>query len=133
METFEKIRKIAGEAREWAERKQRKYQFFFRADLCGMCAKASGYLFELLRKEGIKAKLAINDQHCFILVDDFIVDITATQFGRDKIYIIPLDEAEKQSYNHWRVKTTFENLDDIWSYQKAEGWAEHQMVVYNRE
>lgn len=128
MELLEKVREVASKAREWAEIKQRKYQFLFRPDLCGMCAKASGYLFELLSKEGIKAKIAINDKHCFVIVNDYIVDITATQYGREKIYIIPLAEAENQYYNYWTVTATFDNIEVVRNYQESEGWAEHQMV-----
>jgi hypothetical protein len=54
--------------------------------LCGLCAVASTRLFVALREKGFYPKFAVySDQpasdyaHVYILVDSYIVDVTATQ------------------------------------------------------
>lgn len=125
METLQKVLDIANEARAWAEKKQRNYQFFYAQNLCGMCAKASGYLFEQLKEAGIPAKLALTSNHCFVLVDNHIVDITATQFGREKVMV---KELKDEDGHFWREPMIFEDIEVLVRYQQKAGWEYHQLA-----
>lgn len=71
------------------------FDYSGRKDLACFCACASVFLAQKLNEHGIKA-VAIRgsfdsdegDNHCWVDVDNNIIDITATQFGiRDKIFI----------------------------------------------
>lgn len=79
-------------------------------DLCGGCLSASFRLVKLLWQNGINAALATNHYHVFVIVDDYVWDLTATQFGfKEKLKIISVEEAKKHDY--WRVSKKFTELD----------------------
>lgn len=90
-----------------------------------MCAKASGYLFEQLKAENIPAKLALTSNHCFVIVENYIVDITATQFSREKVMIKKIEEED--SY-WWQQPKVFDSIEECVKYQVAEGWEIHQLA-----
>lgn len=80
-----------------------------------LCGVASGYLFLALGKAGIKAKIAVSEEHAFLLVEDQIVDITASQFGREDICILDTKTAYEP---FWEVKCSFNNLRDFVRHQR---------------
>jgi hypothetical protein len=60
--------------------------------LSGVCGIASYSLYRVYREHKYNAKLACGSfkdwPHAFLICDDFIIDITATQFGiSDEVYI----------------------------------------------
>ena len=64
--------------------------------LSGVCGIASYSLYRVYREHKYNAKLACgsfkNWPHAFLICDEFIVDITATQFGiSDEVYISKSD------------------------------------------
>lgn len=83
------ILEIARSVRKWAEHHVSSeetvnsgYDFSGDPDLCCMCAYASTVLLDQLHKKGITcAKLVTNQYHCFIEIENNILDITATQFS----------------------------------------------------
>lgn len=101
--------------------------------LLGYCAIASAMLHDLLTYEGIKAEIHLSDNitgcHCFCIVEDHVVDVTATQFpefSNTPIVIMHHREAEQ----HWFYEThrVFRNGKALAKYQAKNGWPEHQRV-----
>lgn len=88
--------RVARQTRRWAMR-NRHGKFF--DDLNGMCAIASMRLFDNLSRNGVPCEIGLNnrdgDGHCFVIVDDHAVDVTATQFGCPPIFIEPIKAAKK--------------------------------------
>ena len=67
-------------------------------DLEGACASASYVLWKHLRKQGYDADFIMGSyhgfNHCWVEIEDRILDITATQFGvRKKVYTRVLSAA----------------------------------------
>ena len=68
------------------------YDFNRHYDLACMCAVASHALLTALKKKKIPCKMIRGeydlDGHCWLVVHDHIVDITATQFGiKEEVYV----------------------------------------------
>lgn len=91
------VRKIAAKVRRELFKNRYKYNCYYE-DLEGMCAIASYSLFCELNKcsglSGCAIGLALADSHCFVVVNNKIVDITASQFGKEypKVYIADVDD-----------------------------------------
>lgn len=66
-------------------------------DLCGYCCRASVQLFLLARSHGIRdARLGATYWHVFVVRDERIVDVTATQFGlANGVALLPLDKGKR--------------------------------------
>jgi hypothetical protein len=69
------------------------------SDLGGACFDSSRQLFRLAKENGIPAEIGIGGDgaHAFVLLDDVVVDVTATQFGkRRKILVAQLGRLGRQ-------------------------------------
>ena len=119
-----KLKETARSARRWAMRHRQKFNCD--DDLAGMCAISSGYLYRLLRKAGIESFLCVNHEHCFVLANDYIVDITATQYGLKPVTIV---EVEKAYQEFWFIENKFKTPEDLFEHQFDEGWPFDQMVL----
>lgn len=115
---------IARLARRWAMRHRAKFNCD--DDLAGMCAIASGYLHRLFYKAGIESYLCVNHEHCFVLANDHIVDITATQYGLKPVTIVKVEKAYQE---FWFIEKKFKTPNDLFEYQFDEGWPFDQMVL----
>lgn len=125
---LDKVIKIATECRWWAEEVQKDFPDLFTSSLCGMCAKASGELFQRLTNANLPAKIAIAPQHAYVIYEDVGVDITATQFGRlEKVFIF---DANNTPGHWWRLPRIFYTLEEAVFYQKSVGWPTYQWVKY---
>ena len=102
-------------------------------DLTGLCAIASYILKSSLRKEKIKSRVICGvfdessnfefweneeeDNHCWLEVDNEIVDITASQFGLEDIHItVAKDSRYKKNLEIKRIKLL-----------KDRGWPDYQL------
>lgn len=122
---WEKVRAIAQNVRNWAE--DRDWHSI--KTLYGFCAKASARLHTLLVKEGIPAKIGCNDHHVYVIVDNYIVDVTATQFGPwETVTVLPLEEAGK--YKHWEAQQIKHSAKELVGYQRRMGWPSDQLAEY---
>lgn len=102
-----------------------------------MCAIASGELFKTLRAAGFEVLLCeMSDEgvygHCFVMVSlediDYIVDVTASQFGwADIIVINSQNQAAKQHF--WEIDKTFKDLESFRQHQLATGWGSDQVAL----
>ena len=123
------VRKIAEEVRQWAEKEGRKDKYLFPDDLCGMCAIAAGKLWRELTKAHIPAQIAyaehFGDGHCFVMVGRYIVDVTASQFGHDKVVIRVMN---KGLSFYWQPTKMFRSVTALRREQKNDGWPREQIV-----
>lgn len=69
---------------------------YFSKDLCGACGLASYTLYNKLTQLDIESSLIFGyfkketNSHCWVEIDDYIIDITATQFGvKHGVYVLP--------------------------------------------
>ncbi len=113
------------DTRHWAERYQKTSPGRYWEGCGGLCAIASAKLFKKLEFLGIDAKIVINNHHCFLLVDEHILDVTATQFtyNNARVTIIPNNKA--QPY-YWQQKEVFNSLEELLNYQNKADWPKHQ-------
>jgi len=125
---------ICRKAREWAEKYAREKTDFDR-DLCGLCAIASAKLHVMLKRAKYETTIVYGDGHVFLLWEDHVVDITATQFGRRKIFIIPYQKLHKEHKDYgycdvgpWSIMNRFKKLKGLWSFQQRHGWPKEQCI-----
>lgn len=92
MKNFRKVKFIAEKVRlafeEISEKENYGEASAFNSDLGGYCGRAAIQLYLACKKAGIKIKIFEGIGHAFNEYDGYIIDITATQFGKyPKIYI----------------------------------------------
>jgi len=120
----QQVKQIANQARRWAMLNSRSMY------LNGMCAIASCHLFKQLQDAGIDSRIAINDQHCFLIVDHYIVDVTASQFGLPCVFIGSL-ENDECDHDFFMIEEEFHSIADLYQYQIDNGWPLEQRVLVN--
>lgn len=124
------VEKVAHDVRNWAEKKAGEGD-----DLCGFCAIASAELHRRLKKLGIETELHLWDDsdyscHVFLVVDDYVVDVTATQFwefNNRRVVVLPKKAAE--AYEFYNTSAVFKEPPALKRWQKKTGWPEDQMVL----
>jgi len=76
-----------------------------RNNLQGWCGVASYILTKTLKSCGFKPRMVyglyefLDEEHVWVEVDGYIVDITASQFGvcrKDNVYMVPFDKADRK-------------------------------------
>lgn len=128
----EKVLPIAQKVRIWAEDKAMKRKQ--NPDLKGWCAIASAHLLRELKTAGVDSEIHLYEGqrycHAFVVVGDYVVDVTATQFkpfSRTPVVILHHKEAEQHEfYNSSRVFCFPSKLID---YQYRQGWPREQIAV----
>lgn len=125
------VAELAARVRKWIEHKAS------RPDLIGYCAIASAELYRKLQKYGIEdLQLAMwvddynNTAHVFLLWNEHVVDITATQFGHNNIgevEIRPLKEA-MNTLQEWQPMYTFDSPAELRHDQLKNGWPDSQVA-----
>lgn len=91
----------------------------FEPDWACSCLVCSWVLEKVLKAHGIKAELCIGTYdhfcHAFVLVDGFVVDITATQFRNPEVVIEPFEGSDYKS-EHKGAK----------AHKRSEHWPDEQ-------
>ena len=131
--TREIVQEIAAEVRQWAEMRARGCQ-----DLSGWCAIASAQLFRELVLLGIRPEIhmwtweADDSAHVFLVVEDHVVDVTATQFQefRRKPIVI-MHQREAEVYEFYRTAQVFSDADALRQHQLRTGWPRDQ-IAYDK-
>lgn len=125
------IVELAQCVRNWAESKRHRHNFS--ADLCGMCAIANAHLYRVLKDHGIRFWLVENDHHVFLLRQNRVLDVTATQFGDyGRVLFTPLDAPAAHKgdkigdVSWWQVRRKFATLEQLNAYMKQTGWPPYQ-------
>jgi hypothetical protein len=100
-------------------------------DLCGMCAIASAELFKHLVHLGYKPEIHVWEggwtAHCFVIVEDHVCDVTATQFGLHDVILEHVKEAEQ--WRHYASQHQFDSVESFVAWQKKVKWARHQQAT----
>jgi len=122
---------IATDVRYWAEGRASDD----RPDLLGWCARASAELFKQLKAEDIDAEIHVwtagvgEEAHVFVVVDDHIVDVTATQFKEfAETPVVILHYKEAQAYEFYQTVHVFHSITELLSYQKKSRWPGSQLA-----
>lgn len=129
---FDAIRVIATDVREWVQARADRTDYG--ADsLCGWCAIASAELSKRLISAGIDcticlSRVASRGYHCFVMIDDYVLDVTATQFReyeREPVVFLHSKEAEVNDY-HIPVNE-FSTAKALRVYQSKVHWPSYQI------
>jgi hypothetical protein len=99
-----------------------------------MCAIASRKLATDLKKAGFKPELALSELdktgdtvHVFVLVNDYIVDVTASQFKKPKLYIVPA--TNRNMYGPWAGQYRFAGGRNLIAYQRRTQWCPGEVTL----
>lgn len=118
--TLNSIKRQARWVRKWAEKEYPKT-----STLSQKCAICSWILLQRLKSFHVNAMFVINSFqfHCYVKVDDFIVDVTATQFNCEekvfpKVMVVPQEEATFEYYDMpiWEDQFSSDDPEKIRSY-----------------
>ena len=130
------IYSIADTTRKWAENYAKSNGFD--SNLCGLCAISSAKLFTSLKKEGYSPEIRLHDgstSHVFVVVNDHIVDITASQFGMKSIEIVHECEVGVYDYNsddskyYWYHTDVLTSVKNLIKFQRKYGWPPSQIAL----
>lgn len=122
----------ANGVRAWAEAKTAKEQWPSR-DLACWCAIASAELHRRLTAVDVVAELhmAIDPIGChvYVVVDDHVVDVTATQFmgNHPKVVVKHMKEAEAKWY--WQTSDVFQSATELRNHQIRTKWPKAQIAL----
>ena len=127
-----KVQSIALEVRAWTEAAAAQ-KGEIRTDLNGWCAIASGELHKRLVKAKVRAELhmALDEIGChvYVVVEDHVVDVTATQFREFKHDPVVIKH-HKEIEHIWFYQSgeVFHSAKDLRKYQLREGWPNDQVA-----
>lgn len=119
----------AKRARAWAQAEAGPHH-----NLCGWCAKASARLYAELSAHGIKPAICMTNtenqgSHVFLLLDDHVVDVTATQFQEfENKPVVIMHSKEAEQHYFYQPSEMFDTPARLRSYQRRHGWPEYQMA-----
>jgi hypothetical protein len=113
--------KAAKKIRQQLEKKQ------LYGTLQGMCGIASVALLRELQASKIPAVIKENNGHCFVLSQNFVVDVTACQFGFRRIVVWPVQQAVRLS-KIWASQRTFQSAAKFQKHQKKH-WVSSQWAT----
>lgn len=131
----DRILNIAQRVRNWCQEKA-EWSEYNADDLNGWCAIAAAQLHRELAKRDIKSDIHMYDQygdcHVFVVVDDHVIDVTATQFRefRHKPVVL-LHQKEADNYRFYRSDRVFNSVQALRAHQYADGWNSRQ-IAYER-
>lgn len=87
--------------------------------LCGYCSRASSVLSNALAEEGIEHKIGVAAHHVFVLWKEYVVDVTATQFGESPVIIETKSEMDcKRFPRNWEVCEILNDSKELEEFQK---------------
>ena len=121
---------VATQVRYWAESRAPKEDH----RLDGWCAIASARLFSELDKQGIKSEIHVwvapsGEAHVYVVVDDHVVDVTATQFREFRSsFVVIIHQREAEQYEFYRTVEVFHSVKDLRKWQKKGRWPARQMA-----
>jgi hypothetical protein len=123
--------KLAKQVRLWAETKSERYDF--PTDLSGMCCIVSRKLFRVLKANGLKPKIHLRqarwDSHAFVVCNGWIVDVTASQFGKIRVWVV---RQEKYATGKWKTTEVFNSDRTFLRFMRKIHWSECQTTLRER-
>lgn len=128
------IEDVAKEARAQALYRNEIEELGYDDDLLGMCAVASAILFQMLVDAGFDAKICyavgqafMDEAHVFCMVDDLIIDITASQFGLRDVEVLKKGSPHSRRW-FWTPQRKFSTVEQLAVRQRKDQWPRHQRV-----
>jgi hypothetical protein len=125
------VHEIALEVRSWCEKEADKSSR--ESTLMGFCAIGSAELYRRLKKQGVEAEIHMycgeECSHVYLLVDDHVVDITATQFDEfryEPVLIVHSKVAEQHYF--YQSFETFRDVKALRKYQNDNKWPRNQVA-----
>ena len=119
MTKLEKVKSIARKVRRAFEEIEKEENYNeaddFGFDLGGYCGRAAIQLFIACKKEGIEINIEEGIGHAYNKFNNYIIDITATQFGKyPRVYIKKYKGRKPEHYQKVRMHTTKSLADEFW-------------------
>ena len=121
----------AKKVRAWAEATNRRRAVPGTDDLNGWCAITSARLWRDLSAAGVKSEIHMAESddgcHVFLVVDDHVVDVTATQFNefRNRKLVI-MHHREADRFWFYQSCDIFDTAEDLRVTQIRTGWPPEQ-------
>jgi len=122
----------AKKVRSWAEVTNKRRKYPHSSDLNGWCAIASAKLHRELAEVGIVSELHMAQGdwgcHVFLVIEDHVVDVTATQFGGEFLRQPIVIAHHKELEHHWFYQScdVFPTAEELREHQIRTGWPENQ-------
>jgi hypothetical protein len=112
MKNKEQIKLLLKKVRKWGEAIQEDVPYSDErlTNLCGLC---SARLYDELIKIGEKPEFVSNWQHCYILLHNHILDVTATQFRVNPKRYYPYKTVIRKrddKYVWWKYENVGKNI-----------------------
>lgn len=131
---FDTVLGIATDVRYWAEGRA-EGDDIPDTSLSGYCAIASSELFRQLVSAGFTPEIHVwecpntRDSHAFVVLDDHVVDVTATQFREfaDKTVVI-MHVREAETWPYWNSSYSFSSVEALIKRQKKDRWPARQIA-----
>lgn len=121
------------DVRYWAEGKA---TFGREDDLAGWCAKASAELHRRLQKMDIDSEIHMwywdrdDSAHVFLVVDDYVVDVTASQFSQFKDMLVNIMHVRlAEVYTFYQSAEMFTSADTLRRVQRKRKWPHDQVAL----
>jgi len=145
------FRNIAERARQWAEHvidTEWAAHNMYGPTMSGFCALAAIELFRRLYNAGFDPRLVLStdtgqpyiyardgcidygEGHCYVLCDGYVIDITATQFGKKKIEIRGQRNIRNEWF--WNPVLTFKTISGFRRRLLADCWGEEAVTMPRR-
>jgi len=129
----ERLLAVAEDVRQWAEDRAPLGK---EDDLNGMCAIASAELHRRLKKEGIASEIHMwlwdldESAHVYVVVDDHVLDVTATQFKQFRtVPVVLMHCKEAEAYDFYQSKQIFKCADSLRKQQRRDRWPTTQVAL----
>lgn len=125
---------IAADTRLWAEDYAAERRGEYDLDLCGLCAIASAELYRKLKVAGITSEIHMwaeenGDSHVFIVVDDHVIDVTATQFREfSNEPVVVMHKREAEAFPFYRTDHVYHSDKTLVRSQRKQGWPASQIA-----
>jgi hypothetical protein len=129
----EELQVIAQEVRYWAEGHADDKDPANARDLNSWCAIASGQLYRELVAAGFEPKIRMAGcdfgSHVFVVVDDHVVDVTATQFQEfADVPVLVAHERELDMHWFYQGEEEFKTVEALIAFQKKTRWPAKQVA-----
>lgn len=132
-ELLVRVHEIALRVRAWAEESAEKRGGDDDGRLTGWCAIASAELHTRLQRANIPAEIHLSNVgiscHVYVVVDDHVVDVTASQFPAFKNETV-LIKHQRELEKHWFYSNSeiFNSAKALRKNQIKVGWVKHQIA-----
>jgi hypothetical protein len=128
---------IAKKVRKWSEWYYESHHGYFYGNslgLGGMCGISSFKIYKRLLDEGFsndRVKMAFNGGHVYVMLDDYVIDLTATQFDNNVKPIVLKKQNNLPNKWWWRYTKLLNSYRDI--AKEFENWPISQSPFHKKK